>query len=194
MMTNKKDVQTVKAQGYNQAVAGDTITTIAMWCIANIVGFPVKADVPSESKDQLYQGYRLRRNECFKPSMSTLDSGREQLVTVDVAYSFTSVSFGKLKHDQPKLYHAVKDVRIATDSYCSKNYNRLLAKGLEIQNEGKERGKRTTLSFEEQVAKSFDSLDGKARLMASKEIENKVVEDRYKRAVVAFNRVWNSED
>ena len=193
-MTNKKDVQTVKAQGYNQAVAGDTITTIAMWCIANIVGFPVKADVPSESKDQLYQGYRLRRNECFKPSMSTLDSGREQLVTVDVAYSFTSVSFGKLKHDQPKLYHAVKDVRIATDSYCSKNYNRLLAKGLEIQNEGKERGKRTTLSFEEQVAKSFDSLDGKARLMASKEIENKVVEDRYKRAVVAFNRVWNSED
>jgi hypothetical protein len=193
-MTIKKDIQTVKAQGYNQAVAGDTITTIAMWCIANIVGFPVKADIPSESKDQLYQGYRLRRNECFKPSISTLDSGREQLVTVDVAYSFNSVSFGKLKNDQPKLYHAVKDVRIATDSYCSKNYNRLLAKGLEIQNEGKERGKRTTLSFEEQVAKSFDSLDGKARLMASKEIENKVVEDRYKRAVVAFNRVWNSED
>ena len=65
---------------------------------------------------------------------------------------------------------------------------------MEIQNEGKERGKRTTLSFEEQVTKAFDSLDGKARLMASKEIENKVVEDRYKRAVVAFNRVWNSED
>jgi hypothetical protein len=193
-MTTKKDVQTVKAQGYNQAVAGDTITTIAMWCIANIVGFPIKADVSSESKDQLYQGYRLRRNECFKPSMTMTDGGREQLVTVDVAYSFTSVSFGKLKNDQPKLYHAVRDVRIATDSYCSKNYNRLLAKGLEIQNEGKERGKRTTLSFEEQVTKAFDSLDGKARLMASKEIENKVVEDRYKRAVVAFNRVWNSED
>jgi hypothetical protein len=193
-MTTKKDVQTVKAQGYNQAVASDTITTIAMWCIANIVGFPVKADVPSEVKEQLYQGYRLRRNESFKPSMSTLDSGREQLVTVDVAYSFNSVSFGKLKHDQPKLYHAVRDVRIATDSYCSKNYNRLFAKGLEIQSEGKERGKRATLSFKEQVAKSFDSLDGKARLMASKEIENKVIEDRYKRAVVAFNRVWNSED
>jgi hypothetical protein len=193
-MAIKKDVQTVKAQGYNQAVAGDTLTTIAMWCIANIVGFPVKADVPSESKDQLYQGYRLRRNECFKPSMTMTDGGREQLVTVDVAYSFTSVSFGKLKHDQPKLYHAVKDVRIATDSYCSKNYNRLLAKGLEIQNEGKERGKRTTLSFEEQVTKAFNSLDGKAKLMATKEIENKVVEERYKKAVQAFNRVWNSKD
>ena len=193
-MTTKKDVQTVKAQGYNQAVAGDTITTIAMWCIANIVGFPVKADVPSESKEQLYQGYRLRRNECFKPSMTMTDGGRELLVTVDVAYSFTSVSFGKLKNDQPKLYHAVKDVRIATDSYCSKNYNRLLAKGLEIQNEGKERGKRTTLSFEEQVAKAFDSLDGKARLMATKDIENKVVGERYKKAVQAFNRVGNSED
>lgn len=193
-MTIKKAVQTVKSQGYNQAVAGDTITTIAMWCIANIVGFPVKADIPSESKDQLYQGYRLRRNECFKPSMSTLDSGREQLVTVDVAYSFNSVSFGKLKHDQPKLYHAIKDVRIATDSYCSKNYNRLLAKGLEIQNEGKERGKRITLSFEEQVTKAFDSLDGKAKLMATKEIENKVIEERYKKAVQAFNRVWNSKD
>jgi len=193
-MTTKKDVQTVKAQGYNQAVAGDTITTIAMWCIANIVGFPIKADVSSESKDQLYQGYRLRRNECFKPSMTMTDGGREQLVTVDVAYSFTSVSFGKLKNDQPKLYHAVRDVRIATDSYCSKNYNRLLAKGLEIQNEGKERGKRTTLSFREQVTRAFDSLEGKARLMATKEIENKVIEERYKRAVVAFNRVWNSED
>lgn len=193
-MTNKKEVLTVKSQAYSQAVAGDTITAIAMWCAVNIVGFPVKADVPSESKEQLYQGYRLRRNECFKPTMSILDSGREQLITVDVAYSFTSISFGKLKHDQPKLYHAVKDVRIATDSYCSKNYNRLLAKGLEIQNEGKERGKRVTLSFKEQVTKAFDSLDGKAKLMASKEIENKVVEDRYKRAVVAFNRVWNSED
>jgi hypothetical protein len=190
----KRAVETLKSKGYDQAKAGDSITDIARWCIGNVVGFPVKADIPSESKDQLYQGYRLRRNEWFKPTMSILDSGREQLVTVDVAYSFTSVSFGKLKNDQPKLYHAVKDVRIATDSYCSKNYNRLLAKGLEIQNEGKERGKRTTLSFEEQVAKSFDSLDGKARLMASKEIENKVVEDRYKRAVVAFNRVWNSED
>ena len=193
-MTIKKAVQTVKSQGYNQAVAGDTITDIARWCIANIVGFPVKADIPSESKEQLYQGYRLRRNECFKPSMSTLDSGREQLVTVDVAYSFTSVSFGKLKNDQPKLYSVIKEVRIATDSYCSKNYNRLLAKGLEIQNEGKARGKRATLSFEEQVTKAFDSLDGKAKLMATKEIENKVVEERYKKAVQAFNRVWNSKD
>ena len=142
----KRAVETLKSKGYDQAKAGDSITDIARWCIANVVGFPIKADVPSESKEQLYQGYRLRRNEWFKPTMSILDSGREQLVTVDVAYSFTSVSFGKLKHDQPKLYHAVKDVRIATDSYCSKNYNRLLAKGLEIQNEGKERGKRTTLS------------------------------------------------
>jgi hypothetical protein len=190
----KRAVETLKSKGYDQAKAGDSITDIARWCIANVVGYPIKADIPSESKEQLYQGYRLRRNEWFKPSMSMLDSGREQLVTVDVAYSFTSVSFGKLKHDQPKLYHAVKDVRIATDSYCSKNYNRLLAKGLEIQNEGKERGKRTTLSFEEQVTKAFDSLDGKAKLMATKEIENKVIEERYKKAVQAFNRVWNSKD
>jgi hypothetical protein len=30
--------------------------------------------------------------------------------------------------------------------------------------------------------------------MATKEIENKVVEERYKKAVQAFNRVWNSKD
>jgi shikimate 5-dehydrogenase len=92
------------------------------------------------------------------------------------------------------LHAGIKDVRIATDSYCSKNYARLLAKGVEIQNEGNKRGTRVTLSFAEQVAKTFDTLDGKAKLMGSKEIENKVVEDRYKRAVMAFNRVWNKED
>ena len=189
-----EEVLSIKSQGYNQAVAGDTIANIAKWCMRNINGFPVKNDVPNEARDLLYQGYRLRRNECYKPEPLTTDFGREQLVTVDMAYSYSSVGFGKLKNDQPLLYNAIKEVRKATDWYCSKNFSRLLAKGLELQNEDKPRGKRATLSFSEQVKKSFDLLDGKAKLMATREVENKVMEERYKNAVIAFNRVWNDTE
>ena len=189
-MTIKK-VVSIKSQGYAQAVAGDTITDVARWCLANVIGFPIKADVPSEAREQLYQGYKMRRNEVYKPAKTLIDSEREWLVTVDLAYSFDSVHFGKLKNDQPKLHSAIKEVRIATDSYCSKNYSRLLAKGLELQNEGTKRPPRTAKTFLEQVSHAFDTLDARANLRAKESPEER---ERYIKAVQAFNRVWLAKD
>lgn len=191
MTTKKENVLTIKSQAYNQAVAGDTITSVAQWCLASVVGFPVKADVPAEAKEQLYQGYRLRRNEVYKPSMSIVDSGRELLITVDVAYSYTSHEFGKLKTSEPKLHQAISEVRIATDKYCSKNYARLLAKGVELINESKGRSPRQTKTFIEQVQHAHDVLDGRAKLWGK---DHKEDCERYTRALNAFNRIWNEKE
>ena len=177
-MNAKKETLTIKSQGYAQAVAVDSIYAIAQWCLANISGFPVKADIDVKAREQLYAGYRLRRNEIFKPESSVTDGGKEIAVSVDIAYSYTSNEFGKLKESQPLLHKAVGEVRIATDKYCSQRYSRLLQTGVAILNEGKGRKPRAVKTVSEQCLSYCDSMEQKVKLHVGKEIENKAVLDK----------------
>ena len=186
MTTKKVEVLTVKSQAYSHATSVDAIYAVAKWCLANVSGYPVKDSIAKETREQFYQGYRLRHSEVYKAQTSIDDAGKEVTVTVAMAYSYTANEFGKLKDTQPKLHKAVGDVRKASDKYCNQRYTRILAQGVAIQNEGKPRAPRQTKTVREQCAKYCDDMEQKIKLHVGKEIENKATLDTALLTLTAF--------
>ena len=60
-MTNQAVFASLKDMGYQQAKTGDNLTSQAQYAIESITGFP--ADIPAESRAELYSGYQLRYND-----------------------------------------------------------------------------------------------------------------------------------
>jgi hypothetical protein len=173
-------ISSLKDLGYQQAKTGDSLETQAQFALENITGFP--EDVPSEARDSLYDGYRMRYSER-KPAVTyavindhyvlatpeQVQNKKIEKIEIGVAYAFaySSQEFGKLKNTNPALHGIIKVVRDDVADYCSNRLGdlRRAAKKLITKKDG---ATRTTLDFAQSMLKAFEAQEKSVKVKQAK--------------------------
>jgi hypothetical protein len=173
-------ISSLKDLGYQQAKTGDSLETQAQFALDNITGFP--EDVPSEARDALYDGYRMRYSERKPATMYAVINDHYVLATeehlknkkvekvemgVAYAFSYSSQEFGKLKNTNPALHGIIKTIRDDVADYCSNRLGDLkrAAKRLITKSDG---SSRTTLDFAQSMLKAFDAQEKSVKVKQAK--------------------------
>ena len=166
--------------GYQQAGTGDSLDSQAEYALANITGFP--EDVPSEAKDALYDGYRMRYSERKPATMYAVINDHYVLATpeqvqnkkiekidVGVAYAFaySSQEFGKLKNTNPALHSIIKVIRDDVADYCSNRLGDLKRSAKRLINKS-DGSSRTTLDFAQSMLKAFEAQEKSVKVKQAK--------------------------
>jgi hypothetical protein len=188
---------------YQQAGATQTIEDVARYVIEKVKGYPT--DLPSEAKEKLVEGYRMRFAQNNKPKAYAVINDHYVLATpehmatknvekievgVDYAFSYSSQEFGKLANTQPALHKLVKDIRDKCSSYCSNRLNDLKRKAKEILNEGKPRERTANKNFGEFVEAWFKDV-ALERLISTKARGDATADsEKFNKAAAAFLTVW----
>jgi len=173
-------ITSLKDLGYQQAKTGDSLETQAQFALEKITGFP--EDVPSEAREMLYEGYRMRYSER-KPAVmyaiindhyvlatdEQIKNKKVEKIEMGVAYAFaySSQEFGKLKNTNPALHGIIKIIRDDVGDYCSNRLGdlRRAAKKLISKKEG---GTRTTLDFAQSMLKAFEAQEKSVKVKQAK--------------------------
>ena len=173
-------ISSLKDLGYQQAKTGDTLETQAQFALDNITGFP--EDVPSEAKDALYDGYRMRYSERKPATMYAVINDHYVLATpeqvqnkkiekidVGVAYAFaySSQEFGKLKNTNPALHSIIKVIRDDVADYCSNRLGDLKRSAKRLINKS-DGSSRTTLDFAQSMLKAFEAQEKSVKVKQAK--------------------------
>ena len=174
-------IASLKDLGYQQAKTGDSLESQAQYALGHITGFP--NDVPSEAKDALYDGYRMRYSERKPAVMYAVVNDHYVLATpeqvankkiekieIGVAYAFaySPQEFGKLKNTNPALHAIIKVIRDDVADYCSNRLGDLKRAATRLLN--KDKGvQRQTLDFAESVKKVFDQLGKSVKVKAERQ-------------------------
>ena len=173
-------ISSLKDLGYQQAKTGDSLETQAQFALDNITGFP--EDVPSEAKDALYDGYRMRYNERKPATMYAVINDHYVLATpeqvqnkkvekvemgVAYAFSYSSQEFGKLKNTNPALHGIIKTIRDDVADYCSNRLGDLkrASKKLIAKKDGTSR---ITLDFAQSMLKAFEAQEKSVKVKQAK--------------------------
>ena len=173
-------ISSLKDLGYQQATTGDNLETQAQYALANITGFP--EDTPSEAKDALYEGYRLRHGERHAAKVYAVVNDHYVLATpeqvqnkkvekievgVGFAFAYSSQEFGKLKNTNPALHGIIKVIRDDVADYCSNRLGDLkrAAKKLIAKKDG---ATRTTLDFAQSMLKAFEAQEKSVKVKQAK--------------------------
>ena len=164
-------ITSLKDLGYKQAQTGDNLDNQAEYALAHIAGFP--EDIPSEAREMLYDGYRMRHNERHPAKVyavvndhyvlatpEQIKNAKVEKIEIGVAYAFaySSQEFGKLKNTNPALHGIIKTIRDDVGDYCSNRLGDLKRACKKIL--AKRNGttvSRTTLDFAESMTKLFDA-------------------------------------
>jgi len=173
-------ISSLKDLGYQQAKTGDTLETQAQFALDNIAGFP--EDVPSEAKDALYDGYRMRYSERKPATMYAVVNDHYVLATpeqvqnkkiekieVGVAYAFaySSQEFGKMKNTNPALHSIIKVIRDDVADYCSNRLGDLKRSAKRLINKS-DGSSRTTLDFAQSMLKAFEAQEKSVKVKQAK--------------------------
>ena len=192
----------LKDMGYQQAKTGDNLTNQAKYAISKIVGFP--ADIPAESRAELYSGYQMRHNENHPAEMYAvinehyvkatdehIKNKKVEKIEIGVAfaYSYSSQEFGKLANTNPALHGLVRQWREETGDYCSNRLGDLKRKAIQLLNKDKPRD-RQTLDFTQSAKKAFDQLSKSVKVKAGKG-DTTADAVKFKLAVDAFWKTYN---
>jgi hypothetical protein len=173
-------ISSLKDLGYQQAKTGDSLENQAQFALDNITGFP--EDTPSEAKDALYDGYRMRYSERKPATMYAVINDHYVIATdehaknkkiekieIGVAYAFaySSQEFGKLKNANPALHGIIKVIRDDVADYCSNRLGDLkrAAKRLITKSDG---ASRTTLDFAQSMLKAFEAQEKSVKIKQAK--------------------------
>ena len=173
-------ISSLKDLGYQQAKTGDTLETQAQFALDNIAGFP--EDVPSEAKDALYDGYRMRYSERKPATMYAvindhyvlateehLKNKKVEKVEIGVAYAFaySSQEFGKMKNTNPALHSIIKVIRDDVADYCSNRLGDLKRSAKRLINKS-DGSSRTTLDFAQSMLKAFEAQEKSVKVKQAK--------------------------
>jgi hypothetical protein len=209
-MAKKANLATVvafsslKDSAYQQAGAAQTLESVAQYALDNIVGFP--KDIPTEQKDELYAGYRMKFDQLNSPRMFAVINDHYVLATdehkenksiekiefgVAYAFSYTQQEFGKLANTKPALHALVKDIRDKCNSYCSNRLGDLKRKATEIVNRGQTRTRVQAKDFNTYVNDTV--ADMKKRCINGKSRGDATADsDKLAKALGAFTAIWNT--
>jgi hypothetical protein len=203
--TSTSTFTSLKDSAFQQAGAAQTLESVAQFAIERIKGFP--KDVPSEAKDELYEGYRMKfdalnpakvyaviNDHYVLATQEHKDAKNVEKVEIGVAYAFSysSQEFGKLANTRPALHALIKGVREKCSTYCSNRLGDLKRAASRILNEGKERQRGANKDFAEFV---MDWMKDSAptRLKSAKNRgDSSADEKRFNEAKVAFMVRWNA--
>lgn len=193
----------LKDSAYQQAGAAQTLESVAQYAIDHIAGFP--ADVPTEAKDELYSGYRMKFEQLTPSKVYAVINDHYVLATpehmatknvekieisVAYAFSYSSQEFGKLKNTRPALHALVSAVREKCSTYCSNRFGDLKRKARELLNNGKTRERTANKNFDEFV-EAWIKDTALTRLISAKARGDATADsDRYNKAASAFLTVW----
>ena len=166
--------------GYSQATTSDTLSDQARYAIDKIAGFP--ADIPAESKAELYKGYQRRYSETHPAVIYAVINGHYVKATpeheankavekievgINYAFSYSSQEFGKLKSTEPEKHEVVGKVRADVLDYCSNRLGDLKRAADKILNKGK-KGTRQTLDFVVSMEKIFSTQEKSVKVKEGK--------------------------
>lgn len=194
----------LKDSAYQQAGAAHTLESVAQYAISRIAGFP--DEVPTEAKDELYGGYRMKFEQLTPSKVYAVISDHYTLATsehmeakniekieisVAYAFSYSSQEFGKLKNTQPALHALVSSVREKCSTYCSNRFNDLKRKAKELLADGKPRERTANKNFSEFV-EAWIKDAALTRLISAKARGDATADsERYNKAAAAFLAAWN---
>jgi hypothetical protein len=195
----------LKDLGYQQAGNFEKSISMAQYALDNITGFP--ADVPTESKDALYEGYRMKFNELQPAKVFAVINDHYVLATpehiaaknvekievgVAYAYSYSSQEFGKLANTNPALHALIKAVREKCSTYCSNRLSDLKRAAKNILNKDKTRDRTANKDFAEFVADWFKDTAPTRLKSAEARRDSTADSKRFNEAKVAFMVKWNA--
>jgi len=197
----------LKDSAFQQAGAHQTLESVARYALTQIKDFP--KEVPAESKDALYEGYRMKFDKLQPAVMYAVINGHYVLATeehktaknvekieigIPYAYSYSAQEFGKLANTNPALHALVKTIREKTSTYCSNRLGDLKRAANKILNEGKERNRGVNKDFAEFVEAWFKDT-APDRLVSAKNRGDKSADDkRFNEAKVAFMVKWKHSE
>lgn len=211
----KKDVEfatqpaftSLKDSAFQQAGAHQTLESVARYALAQIKDFP--KEVPTEAKDALYEGYRMKFNALQPALMYAVinghyvrasiehcanDSIEKVEIGVPYAYSYSAQEFGKLANTNPALHALVKEIREKCSTYCSNRLGDLKRAANRILNEGKERKRTANKDFAEFVEDWFKEAAPTRLISARSRGDSSADEKRWNEAKVAFMVKWKHAD
>ena len=197
-------ITSLRDLGYKQAQTGDNLDNQAEYALMHIAGFP--EDIPSEAREMLYEGYRLRHSEKHPAKVyavvndhyilatpEQIKNAKVEKIEIGVAYAFaySSQEFGKLKNTNPALHGIIKIIRADVADYCSNRLGDLkrACKRILAKRNGTTTT-RTTLFFEESMKTIFDA---QAKSVKVKEAKRDATANsaKYALAVKAFWMTYN---
>ena len=197
-------ISSLKDLGYQQAGTGDSLDAQGEYALANIAGFP--EDIPSESREMLYDGYRMRHNERHPAKVyavvndhyvlatpEQIKNAKVEKVEMGVAYAFaySSQEFGKLKNTNPALHGIVKVIRDDVADYCSNRLGDLKRACKKIL--AKRNGNtttRTTLDFAQSMLNAFEAQEKSVKVKQAKG-DTTANSAKYALAVKSFWMTYN---
>ena len=195
----------LKDLGYQQAGNFEKSISMAQHALDNIAGFP--KDVPSEAKDELYEGYRMKFNELNPATMYAvindhyvratqehMDNKSIEKIEIGAAYaySYSSQEFGKLANTRPALHALIKIVREKCNTYCSNRLGDLKRAANAILNKDKPRERTANKDFAEFVEAWFKDTAPDRLKSASARGDSSADSKRFNEAKVAFMVKWNA--
>jgi len=205
MNMTEKTFKSIKDSAFQQAGAAQTLEDVARYVLGLVPGFP--KDIPSETRDELYDGYRMKF-DTLKPVQTyavindhivlATDEHRKakniEKIEIGVAYAFSysSQEFGKLANTRPELHKLLKDVRDTCNTYCSNRLGDLKRAATKILNNGKDRQRGANKDFAEFVEAWFKDTAPDRLKSASARGDSSADSKRFNEAKVAFMVKWNA--
>lgn len=195
----------LKDSAFKQAGAYQTLESVARYALNEIKDFP--KEVPTEAKDALYEGYRMKFDTLQPATMYAVINGHYVLATqehkaaknvekveigVPYAYSYSAQEFGKLANTNPALHALIKDIREKCSTYCSNRLGDLKRAATKILNEGKERQRGVNKDFAEFVEAWFKDTAPDRLKSAKNRGDGSANDKRFNEAKVAFMVKWNA--
>ena len=197
----------LKDSAFQQAGAHQTLESVARFVMSQVKDFP--KEVPTEAKDSLYEGYRMKFNALQPALMYAVINGHyvrasiehfanDKVEKVEIgvpyAYSYSAQEFGKLANTNPALHAIVKGIREKCSTYCSNRLGDLKRAANRILNEGKERQRGVNKDFAEFVEAWFKDT-APDRLKSAKNRGDSSADDkRFNEAKVAFMVKWKHSE
>jgi hypothetical protein len=197
----------LKDSAFQQAGAHQTLESVARYAMAQIKDFP--KEVPTEAKDSLYEGYRMKFNALQPALMYAVinghyvrasiehcanDSIEKVEIGVPYAYSYSAQEFGKLANTNPALHAIVKEIREKTATYCSNRLGDLKRAANKILNNGKDRNRGVNKDFYEFVEAWFKDTAPDRLKSAKNRGDSSADEKRFNEAKVAFMVKWKHSE
>ena len=205
LATSVASFTSFKDAAFQQAGAAKTLEDVARFVMEKSPAFPT--DVPTELKDELYEGYKMKFETLRPAKMYAVISGHyveptpehmsaknvEKVeIGVPFAFSYTSQEFGKLKNTNPALHAIIQKIRSEFSDYASNRLGDLKRAATKILNNGKTRERTANKDFAEWVEKFFKE-DAPTRLKsASARGDLSADATRWNEAKVAFMVKWNA--
>ena len=125
------EYKSIRDFGYAVAGKSDAVRADGAWALDNIQGVP--EEISSETKSELYEGFRQRYSERNPETEYAVIDGNylpvsqlspdaktiERLhIGVIHAFSYTQQAFGALKETDLNKYNLLKDIRDKVNKYC----------------------------------------------------------------------------